>query len=299
MAEQGNEAVSASKQPVPVREFLKRHEGTLGAARRVGNLTVTNITVFLALSAIVLYAAGLIRTMGQLQGDGIAPLRGVPLVPLQTYFVEGLAIVFSPARLVIYVVVLLGTGWLWRAAERDGLWGPVNGGVIATLVLLAGVILALLVLMPVAFWVPLLLPMGVVTGLGIFAARQRITFKDESRLLGRVAVVMFLFMVISLTALTAYLTPAPLDQALLRLQAPRGAVLSGDLISQANGLVYIATKSRPSNKAVVTAVPVSRLQTLTVIRGKEHTYRTLLEMLGIRFWHVKDPRSLKLIRDPR
>lgn len=81
--------------------------------RRIGKLTLANLTAVLALSGLVLYAVGLLRRVAQLHAEGVPTTRGLPLASLQDYLVQGLSVVVDPNNVqAIGVVVAVAVAGL-------------------------------------------------------------------------------------------------------------------------------------------------------------------------------------------
>jgi hypothetical protein len=76
--------------------------------RRIGKLTLANLTAILALSGLLLYGVGLLRRVAQLHAEGVPTTRGLPLSSLQEYLIQGLSVLVDPnnVQLILTIIIL-------------------------------------------------------------------------------------------------------------------------------------------------------------------------------------------------
>ncbi len=107
----------------------------------------------------------------------------------------------------------------------------------------------------------------------------------------RVMASTFLGLTLIFGLLVAVMMPRPLDRVVVR--PLKGKTITGPLLAQANGAIYVADARRDSRtQASVTAIPLGRIQSFHVEDGPLPHYKTLPEMVGVRFWRVNEDGDL-------
>jgi hypothetical protein len=281
--------------------------------------TLGDATALLALGALGLYGVGVVRTLGSLHAAGVESFRGVPLIPLPEYLLRGLSVVMT-VNAVVVIVLWVATAVLVlrlprvRPREHTGerhhepageskpstpaarpRWRTVARGSAASALLLAPPVLAVLVLYPIADWLPGLVGGAVSMALILLCGKTQLIQSDPgwTRSEARVALACLLTGLLAMLATSAYVWPPPLEHVTAHLVG--GRERAGELVSTSDGVLYLLPAHGGAHP-VVEGVPLDRVTVLAISRGTPRPRHTLAEQLGVRLWHLNGVLGLQ--RDP-
>jgi hypothetical protein len=295
--------------------------------RRLAGLGTANSAALLTFSALLLYAAGLFRTIAQLHAENVQSLRGLPLAPLQTYFVEGLAMAFDLNGLFVVVLLfVLGATplvvWRYRhqiadwlsppdraddragpqtdAQEASASLSPVRRtakavsnaafnviGLLGLLVFVGAVVFGFL-FMPAVLWAPYLVVGLPFVPLAGFLAFHMIP-QDWRRWTPFHS--RLAAGALAFSGILFVIVPGYFNPPPLDQVAIRtvsGRLLHGKLITQSNGLTYlVGTRGRQPGEASIVVIPGSRIARMEITKGRDRYFRSLAEVAGLRLWRLE------------
>ena len=175
-----------------------------------------------------------------------------------------------------------------HAAKDTTLLGRAFGWLI--LAIIVSFPIGVVLLIPVATWAPLVAFPVVVIVLLLLNARYGavplLTPQRWSKLHARVVASVFLVALSALGALVVWFNPPPLDKVTIR--RVQDSAVTGPLVAQANGVVYVAGGRNNTDEAAdVIAVPLGRIASIRITDGVRPYRKTVPELLGIRFWRAE------------
>jgi hypothetical protein len=289
------------------------------ASGDVGKLLLSHAPALLAFAAVGLYVIGLIRTVGILQAEHIPVTRGLPLAPLQDYFLRGLAVVVTPQTFLYILLlgvlsasffapllagVLLGQGSQALPEEpatnavpdSPALVSPGRRRPLDSLPV-ALCAIGVLVLVPLADWLPIL-PGATVAALALVALMKSYggsALPSAGRLAACVAVIFAsLFWA---WGMRAYFHPPPLDIATVTMKD--GEAWSASLVYATGQLLYVVgEKDRASDHRHIKAVPIASVRSVEIIDGSPRSFKTVAELLGLRLWRLTYDEDKPFERSP-
>lgn len=302
-------------------ELLRAYDHVERVARRLGKLTAQNVTAMSAVTVLILYLIGLVRRIGQLHAEGISPIRGLPLLPLQRYFVDGTSVMLNPGTLGLLFMVGLATTLalnlptavkMMEALQADEAGEPATRSpiraalqrVVDRVLMAIGVVVvllypfAVLLLVPVAEWLPVLAGATPLFVLTFAVAASGVTWSDWSDRHGRLIALALALTFVLAVGLSAYFHPPSYDRVVILTTDHRR--VAGPLIAQADGFMYVAGKpvdQRRGEERTIIAVPAARVASARVSKGSDRYWKTVPELACIRFWRVRAADKLRLVRD--
>lgn len=309
-----------------LEELYRHNEAAQRWFSRLGGATLANLTAVLAVGAVVLYSAGLFRRIAQLRAEGVQTLRGIPLAPLQTYFVDGIAILFNPNSLatlafIVLLLVAVASAQLWwpfvrptRAAgssdstvtgeKRSDTVGhtarasaPPNSPTrlmqlvgIALIVLgivgTVAAVIGILFFSPPAEWAPTLVALTPLIGLAVLTRVGLVPPRAD----WTPFYARIGALALGLTVILVVLMRAAFHPPALdvaTLKLASGAVERGKLITQADGFVYLVGQPPDGqHERPIVAVPVARIARMEVRGGAPHYWKSLAERAGLRIFRI-------------
>lgn len=285
-------------------------ERKISVARGIGVFCLSNATLVLAAFTALIYGVGLLRTLAQLHAEHVQSLRGLPLAPLQVYFVAGLAVILKPTTMIVLAIVLglaaFAHAGLRRAeldfsrpapdqptrteqhespADEDDADRPGVVEIAAFSMLVVVWLVAVLgAVLVVAQFVPLRLGAAYVTFTSTFVLLFLSVRSIAARSPDTSASLFTAALVTGLTLATlafTYVEPPSLDRVTIR--ATNGRYVRAKLLSQTSSMVYVVGPRRPKDRnASIIAFPTSRIARMEIDQGGRRRYRTVAEAPGIR-----------------
>jgi hypothetical protein len=294
----------------------------LGVARafdfvyRIGKRWLAQWPVISALVCAALAMAGLARRVAQLHAAGIPLIRGLTLLTLPDYLVEGVAVAVAPTTAILLIVLALAAVGAFLAADlaegrRDvgvaheaiGETEPGRASLdvrdprprqrrIRQRCLLAAPTGAgcglVCLIVPLAVWGPLLAALTPLVCLLRLNARYEVldlsSWSTWSRVHARVSVTVLVCTFALMAGLHCYFDPPPLDLASIRTK--EGTHLEGGLIAVSNGFVYLAEPGDPVRRAYIRSLPVTEIAAMRIGPGRPRRYETVPELLGAHLWRL-------------
>ena len=279
--------------------------------RQVWSFCLANAAVLLAASTALIYGIGLFRTVAQLHAEHVQTLRGLPLSPLQGYFIAGLAVLLSPGAgllAVIFVSLLVGihiafAGW----GEEPGAGLPVAALALHGLrdyferrpsrAEIAGVVAMTMAAAAFAMGVALILPLPLLELYAIVAivslpflfvspSPRSTSLRSQAQFATGLAIVAF---ALSLLAIV-YIAPPSLDRVTIR--ATNGRYLRAKLLAQTSSMIYVVGRDDRGDASIV-AFPTDRIARMEIVRGPKRYERSLADVLGLGW--VPDLPSIRSI----
>jgi hypothetical protein len=299
---------SAVGRPV-VDEAQRRKDGT-------ATFTLTHAPTFLAVAAVLLYTAGLFRTLAILNAEDVQPVRGLPLAPLQTYFVQGLALALTSVDLVVEITLLVTAPLLvvyfavqllvfrntwgadvnpvrqtstvmpvvafWKAiaaAPKARRWLPALG----TMALIIAAAAAFFT--PLAYWAPYVpAALALLVGIGMVMPTR---LHDWTARRGQALSGTFLCAATLFLLVPGWCRPPALDQVAVRWNNQN--LSHYKLLTQTEGTAYVVAQNGPRNDDTeVIAIPLDQVRRLRVTAGHARYYKTPAELLNIDFLRLEN-----------
>jgi hypothetical protein len=147
---------------------------------------------------------------------------------------------------------------------------------------------AVISFIPLLVWAPWAVFVIIVRGLIEVNRTARVvplTTPDEwSDFHARLVAFAALMALLGLLLSAVWLNPPPLDDVSIR--PVQGAVRTGPLLAQGNGVIYIAEKRRrvSDGERGIIAIPLARVDSVRIGKGAWRYRPTVPEYLGIRLW---------------
>lgn len=226
-----------------------------------------------AVLAVVLYALGVIKSVGELRASHVEVSQGMALIPLEEHLRNGVGILVSPVFL-FFVLIYIPLYFRIRDAVDNGRpFPPPATGWLRVYFAVIGV--SLVVIAIVGPWPFIFLAAIAVAGMMLPVWLPRVLGGPWERRTAGLYIACGLGSLALISGLSSYFRSDPLPKASFRTDTRR---VEGPLIGTSDGIIYLAPAS---SKGLYRAEPVARVQQLTVVRQEREDDPSLLNLIGI------------------
>jgi uncharacterized membrane protein len=296
------------------------HDRELAAViKRVGAFCSAHAPILLGTFTALVYGIGLFRTLTQLHAAHVQSLRGLPLAPLQGYFIAGLAVILDPdilLSLLLTIVTLIalrvqaesvtpsentapafdGPKWAetLNALTRffaTGHLRSVTRREMIVAVLYAIPLFLLVVNLPFAIMAASAAALVPFLPLGVAGASQG----TAPRVSANVLAGLFIIAIALSLATFVYVAPPSLDHVTIR--ATNGRYVRAELLTQTSSMVYVIGPRDKNGDASIIAFPTGRIARMEIGHGEPRHLRSLVDSRGFGFFRLPDIRHRRFAFD--
>lgn len=239
-----------------------------------------HVTAIIAVGALVFYALGVIKTLGQLRASHVDLAQGLALIPLDRHLRNGVGIASQPRTLVVVGLWMI-VSWFGLQDFRHVLADPPTAmspwlrrsGVALCIALGCGTLMSFF--LP---WTMMLSPLSLILTVVLVIAfvvwTHKATDSIWSRRLPEFLVAGAIITSLAFLVATVYFASDPLPHAQI---ATKAGEISGPVITTTDGFLFVGARG----KTLYREIPASQALSVVVTKRKREDERSVLQMIGL------------------